>query len=103
VFFEVYKKAVSELGNPCMMYTDVALLYNSRMPNPQHFCSKCGSKVSLEMQITEKVLSMEGNSDSGLLLMDWGSLLVYTCVASCDESTEECVVVQYETDAIGDE
>jgi hypothetical protein len=84
-----------------MLYTDIPLLYNNRLPNPQHLCSKCGSKVSLEMQITEKVLSMDSNSDSQLLLMDWGSILVYTCVASCDQGTEECIVVQYETEAIG--
>jgi hypothetical protein len=46
---------------------------------------------------------MESNSDSRLLFMDWGSLLIYTCVASCNESTEECIVAQYETDAINDE
>lgn len=35
--------------------------------------------------------------------MDWGSIMVYTCGGSCKESGEECVVVQYETDAIRDE
>jgi hypothetical protein len=33
---------------------------------------------------------------------DWGSLLIFTCSKSCPESTEECLVVQYETDAIQD-
>lgn len=33
--------------------------------------------------------------------MDWGSIMVYTCLSSCSESEEECVVVQYEIDAIG--
>jgi hypothetical protein len=35
--------------------------------------------------------------------MDWGSIMIYTCVASCHLSQEECVVVQYEIDAIADE
>jgi hypothetical protein len=103
VLFEVYKKAVAELGNPCMMYTDIVLPYNSRLPNPQHFCPQCGNKVSLEVQITERVLSMENTANSRLLLMDFGSLLVFTCVGSCDGSTEECIVAQYEIDAITDE
>jgi len=46
---------------------------------------------------------MENNPNSKLLLMDWGSIMIYTCVASCSQSNEECVVVQYEIDAINDE
>lgn len=34
--------------------------------------------------------------------LDWGSLIVFTCSKSCQESIEECVVVQYEADAVKD-
>jgi hypothetical protein len=35
--------------------------------------------------------------------LDWGGLFVFACSNSCAESAEECVVVQYEVDAIKDE
>ena len=44
---------------------------------------------------------MDNDPNSKLLQMDWGSIMVYTCLSSCLESEEECVVVQYEIDAIG--
>jgi hypothetical protein len=41
--------------------------------------------------------------DPRLLLMDWGSAMVFTCVASCDRGSEEYIEVQYEVDAVSDE
>lgn len=43
---------------------------------------------------------MDDRPESLLLGMDWGSIFVYTCSASCAKSSEEEVVVQYEIDAV---
>jgi hypothetical protein len=96
--FEAYKKTMAELNRPCMLYSDVPLPYNKRAVRPPHNCRHCGGKVGLEAQITERVLSM--GRDPQLLYMDWGSVLLFTCVASCDRGTEECVEVQFEVDAV---
>lgn len=51
-----------------------------------------------ELQITEKMLLLSPR----LVSQDWGALLIFTCSKSCKESLEECVIVQYEADAIQD-
>lgn len=77
-----------------MLYTDTPLPYNSQPLNHKHFCV-CGSKLKLEVQVTEKILVMDSkNPNSRLFLMDWGSLMVYTCSASCSESAEEQIILQ---------
>ena len=40
------------------------------------------------------------NPNSRLFLMDWGSLMLYTCGSSCNESKSEEVFLQYEEEAI---
>ena len=37
-----------------------------------------------------------------LIDLDWGGLFVFTCSNSCAQSSEECLVVQYEADAVKD-
>jgi hypothetical protein len=89
---------MAQLDGPVLLYTNIPIPYNSQPLNPRHFCPHCNSKLTLELHLTEKILSMAPK----LLNMDWGSLLVYTCAESCLASLEECVVVQYEADAIRD-
>ena len=102
--FEEYKKIMAEINGPAMLYTNQPIPYNSLPLNPRHQCKYCGSLLSLEVQITEKVLLLEStNPDSKLLLLDWGSMMIYTCVGSCKEGSEECVVAQYELEAIKEE
>lgn len=98
--FEEYKKIMGQLDGPILLYTNIPIPYNSQPLNPRHFCPHCNSKLTLELHLTEKILSLE--KVPKLLNMDWGSLLVYTCTESCLASLEECVVVQYEADAILD-
>jgi hypothetical protein len=50
----------------------------------------------MELQLTENIL----NINSKLIRLDWGSFMVFTCSSSCLDSIDECVVVQYELDAI---
>jgi hypothetical protein len=50
----------------------------------------------MELQLTQNIL----NINEKLIRLDWGSLMVFTCSNSCLESVDECVVVQYELDAI---
>ena len=76
---------MSELNGPSMLYTNQPILYNSQPLNPRHQCKYCGNKLSLEVQITEKVLLIESNKpESKLLMLDWGSLMMFTCVGSCE-------------------
>jgi hypothetical protein len=99
VVFEEYKKVMSELDGPVLLYSNIPVPYNSQPINPHHFCKHCHAKLSLELQLTEHLLSL----NQKLLRLDWGSLFVFTCSNSCPESCEECVVVQYEVDAVKDE
>ena len=41
--------------------------------------------------------------NKSLALLDWGSIFIYACTASCQESEEENVVLQYEFDAVSEE
>lgn len=89
---------MKELEGPVLMYSNIPIPYNNQVINPKHFCKACNSKLSPELQLTEKLLLL----NQKLLRLDWGSLMVFTCSNSCQQSDEECVVVQYEIDAIKD-
>jgi len=67
------------LQNPIMLYSNVPVPYNSLPLNPKHFCKGCNSKLSMEVQLTEQLLLINKN----LVILDWGSLMIYTCTASC--------------------
>lgn len=94
--FEQYVKVIKTLNNPIMLYSNIPVLYNENPLNPKHHCKHCNNKLQLELQLTEKVLLFH----KSLAILDWGSIFVYACAASCQESEEECVVLQYEFDAI---
>ena len=94
--FEQYRKVMKALEGPILLYSNIPIPYNTQPINPQHFCQHCKTKLSLQLQITEKMLLLSPK----LVNMDWGSLFVFTCSNSCPKSLEQCVVIQYETDAI---
>ena len=77
--FEEYKKVMKELEGPILMYSNIPIPYNNQVINPKHFCKACNSKLSPELQLTEKLLLV----NQKLLRLDWGSLMVFTCSNSC--------------------
>lgn len=70
---------MKQINNPIMLYSNMAVPYNSLPLNPRHFCKQCNAKLELEVQLTEKSLLLSKN----LALLDWGSLMIYACTNSC--------------------
>ncbi len=87
-----------DLDGPIVLYSNLPIHYNKDPINPRHQCRYCKAKMVPELQITEKMLLLSPR----LVSQDWGALLIFTCSNSCKESIEECVIVQYEADAIQD-
>eukprot|EP00986_Skeletonema_menzelii_P018552 scaffold26656_cov149-Skeletonema_menzelii.AAC.17 len=81
-------------------------------PFPSIPSCACGSERVFEFQLLPCLLhvldvdSVRSNSDDGKDItdltsiggMNWGSIAVYSCPESCDESREEFLIVQYEDD-----
>lgn len=80
--FEQYIRIIKQLNNPVMIYSNIPIPYNKSTLNPKHTCKHCGNKLELEIQLTEKVLLFS----KSLAMLDWGSVFVYACTASCKES-----------------
>lgn len=67
------------INNPVLIYSNIPVSYNKSPLNPKHICKHCNMKLSLEFQLTEKVLLF----NKILAMLDWGSIFVYTCTGSC--------------------
>ncbi len=69
-----------QIDSPVLLYSNIPIPYNNQHVNPKHFCKFCKTKLSLELQLTERLLSL----NQKLLRLDWGSLMVFTCANSCN-------------------
>lgn len=62
-------------------------------------CRHCRGPMAFEMQILPTILNhlqLFNTNRNHEDLLEFGTVLIYTCRGSCDKSTEECVVVQQE-------
>ena len=45
--FEEYRRAMKDLDDPVLLYSNIPVLYNSQPVNPRHTCKHCKAKLSL--------------------------------------------------------
>ncbi|XP_037582103.1 programmed cell death protein 2 [Dermacentor silvarum] len=82
--FWKFKKTIKQAPDQVLRYSlgGMPLLVASRRDPSDVPCCSCGSERQFEFQIMPQLLN--SITESTLDSLDWGTLLVYTCKASCD-------------------